>query len=324
MKYYIGIDLGGTNIATGVFNENYNTVKLHSRPTLASRGFGPIVADMADAAKTVIAEAGLTLDDFSSVGIGVPSGIDPKTHRVLYSNNLNWRDVPLIEEFNKYIDKPVYLANDADSAAFGEYLAGVGKEFGSILMMTLGTGVGGGLIIDGNIFLGGDHSCFELGHVTLVLDGVRCTCGRLGCIEAYASITGLIRETIEAIAASPGTLMREICGNDFRKVSGRTAFEAAKKGDEAAQAVVNKYAYYVASTISSLDAVFRPNAVLIGGGVSNEGEYLIDPVRRMVAETIYGKGILKSPEILKASLGNLAGIIGAAFLEAQGHEHTID
>ena len=317
MKYYVGIDLGGTNIAAGVFDQNYNTVKLHSRPTIASRGFEPIAADMADAARTVIAEAGLTPDDFSSIGIGVPSGINPVTKRVSYSNNLNWRDVPLIEEFNKHLGLPVYLANDADSAALGEYLAGVGKDFASILMMTLGTGVGGGMIIDGKIFLGGDNSCFELGHITLVLDGARCTCGKYGCIESYASITGLIRQTIEAIDKSPDTIMRKMCDNDFSRISGRTAFDAAKQGDKTAQAVVDRYIYYVASAISSIDPVFRPNAVLIGGGISNEGDYLLDPVRRIVEGSIYGVGTLNPPKILKASLGNLAGIIGAAFLETQ-------
>lgn len=317
MKYYVGIDLGGTNIAAGVFDEHYTTVQLHSRPTLAARGFEAIVADMADAVRTVVAESGICLKDFSSVGIGVPSGINPVTRRVTYSNNLNWRDVPLIEEFNKYIDKPVHLANDADCAAFGEYLAGVGKDFKSILMITLGTGLGGGLIMDGQIFLGADRSCFEPGHTMLILDGVKCTCGRKGCIEAYASITGLIRETIEAIALSPDTLMRELCGNDLGKVSGRTAFDAAKQGDAAAQAVVDQYIYYVAHGIDSLITVFRPEAVLIGGGISNEGDYLLDPVRRIAADSMYGKGLFSTPKILKASLGNLAGIIGAAFLETQ-------
>lgn len=317
MKYYVGLDLGGTNIAAGVVDEKYNIVADHSLPTLKHRTFEEIVEDMARAVREVAKIANLTLDDFTSIGIGAPSSVNPTTKRLAFANNLRWKNVPLIEEFRKHIDKPVFLANDADCAALGEAVAGVAKDYGSILLITLGTGVGGGLIMNDQIFNGADGNGFEPGHTTLILGGVPCTCGRLGCFESYASITGLIRETIEAIALNPTSLMREICGNDFCKVSGRTAFEAAKRGDAAGLAVVEKYAYYVGSGISSLVAALRPHAVLIGGGISNEGDYLLDPVRKVVAETVYSKDTVKPPEIIKASLGNSAGIIGAAFLETQ-------
>lgn len=317
MKYYVGLDLGGTNIATGVVDENYNIVASHSMPTLRLRGFEEIVADMALAVTEVIEKAGLTFDDFTSIGIGAPSSINPKTKRLAFANNLRWKDVPLIEEFQKHIYKPVRLANDADCAALGEAIAGVARDYESILMITLGTGVGGGLIMNNQIFSGADGNGFEPGHTTLVLDGVPCSCSRMGCFEAYASVTALIRETIEEIAINPTTLMREICENDFRKVSGRTAFLAAKQGDEAGMRVVEKYVYYIGCGISSLVAALRPHVVLIGGGISNEGDYLLDPIRKVVGEYTYSKDTVKTPEIIKASLGNSAGIIGAAFLETQ-------
>lgn len=315
MKYYVGLDLGGTNIAAGVVDENYNIIASHSIPTLKHRSFEEIVKDMAVAARDVIAKAELSLGDFTSIGIGAPS-VNPRT-KLVYANNLDWNARPLIEEFKKHIDKPVFLANDADCAAFGEALAGIAKDYQSVLLITLGTGVGGGLIMDDRIFTGGSGDGFEPGHMTLVLDGFPCTCGRAGCFESYASVTGLIRETIEAIAAYPYTLMREICGDDLSKVSGRTAFEAAKRGDEAGQRVVDRYIYYIGAGISSLVTMLRPHAVLIGGGISNEGEYLLEPIRKIVNETIYAKDSADPPAILKASLGNSAGIIGAAFLETQ-------
>lgn len=311
------MDLGGTNIAAGIVDENYNIIANHSRPTLKHRSFEEIVADMAKATHEVIEIAGLKLSDFTSVGIGAPSSIDPVTKRIAFANNLRWKNAPLIEEFNKHIDIPVFIANDADCAALGESIAGDAKKFDSVLFITLGTGVGGGLIMNNQIFTGCSGFGFEPGHTTLVLDGFPCTCGRLGCFESYASVTGLIRETIEEMAGDPNTLMREICGNDLGRVSGRTAFEAAKKGDKAGQRVVDKYIYYVANGISSLVAALRPHAVLIGGGISNEGDYLLEPIRRIVNEVTYSKDTIIPPQIFKASLGNSAGIIGAAFLESQ-------
>lgn len=317
MKYYVGLDLGGTNIAAGVADENYKMIATHSVPTGKHRAFEEIVADMAQATRDVIEKAGLALDDFTSVGIGAPSSVNPRTKRLTYSNNLGWRNVPIVDEFRKHIDIPVFPANDADCAALGEAIAGVAKDYDSAMLITLGTGVGGGIIMNGQILAGADGASCELGHTTLILDGAACTCGRKGCFESYASVTGLIRQTIEAMARYPGSLMCEMCGYDMRKVNGRTAFEAAKRGDTAGKEVVEKYIYYVGNGISSLINAFRPSAVIIGGGVSNEGEYLLDPLREVICDALYGKGIVSPPMIMKAALGNAAGIIGAALLETQ-------
>ena len=316
MKYYLGIDLGGTNIATGVINENYEFLAHHHVSTLGTRPFEVVVRDMADAAREVLHKAGLTEQDIEYVGVGAPSTIDPRNHHIVFANNLGWKDTDLIGEFQKNWDIPVKMANDADCAALGESLAGAAKGYENVLLLTLGTGVGGGFIMNKKIFLGGNGFGCEPGHMTLVYNGVPCTCGRRGCLEAYASVTALIRETIEMIAAYPGTIMREMCGNDLRKISGRTAFDAAKKGDEAALRVVENYVNYLAAGIGSLVTSFRPTVVILGGGVSNEGDYLLNPVRRLVGETVFAADLMEPPAILRATLGNDAGIIGAAMLGA--------
>jgi glucokinase len=300
-----------------VVNERYEIVAHHSIPTYKTRPFEEIVADMAKAARAVAEKAGLGLAEISSVGIGAPSAVDPVTKLLTLAPNLGWKNVPLAYEFKKHIDLPVYVANDADCAALGEFSAGAAGEYPTVLFITLGTGVGGGLIINGQIFTGASGYGFEPGHTTLVLGGVRCGCGREGCIEAYASVTALIRQTIQAMAVYPHSLMYELCGGEFSRVSGRTAFDAAKQGDPAGQMVVERYAWYVGVGISSLVTALRPHAVLVGGGISNEGDYLLDPVRHAVSETIYAKETVPMPVILKASLGNSAGIIGAALLETQ-------
>ncbi len=318
MKYYLGVDLGGTNIAAGVVSESFEIIAQVSRPTKMARSFEEIAADMAASAREAAENAGLGLDAFTSVGIGAPGPVDPDTGRLAFATNLGWKNAPLTEEFKKHVDKPVYLANDADCAAFGEYRAGDANKYPSVLFITLGTGVGGGMIMDGGrIFSGASGRGFEPGHTTLVLDGARCGCGGRGCIEAYASVTALIRETIEVMAVYRNSLMYEICGGEFSRVSGRTAFLAAKRGDEAGRLVVDSYARYLGAAIGSLVNSLRPHAVLVGGGISNEGEYLLGPVREIMRQTVYSADTIPAPMLMKATLGNAAGIIGAALLETQ-------
>lgn len=316
-QYYLGIDLGGTNIAVGVMDTNYSFAAKYSTPTLGRRPFEEVVADMARAAKTALVQAGLTERDIEHVGIGVPSNIDPDTRNVLYANNLDWVNRDLIAEFKKHLNLPVYIANDADCAAYGEALAGAAKDYRDLIMVTLGTGVGGGIVLDKKIYIGGNgHGC-EPGHSTLVMDGEPCTCGRKGCLEAYASVTALIRDTVRAMDADAASLLHEVCGGNREAVNGRTAFEAAKKGDKTAMGVVEHYVHYLAVGISSFITLMRPEVVLLGGGVCNEGEYLLEPLRREVNRTVYAAQIIPETPILRATLGNDAGIVGAAFLGKQ-------
>jgi glucokinase len=311
--YYAGIDVGGTHFAAGVVDAKGKLLAKCSLPTGAGRSFGALVKEMADTAKKLIAQAGLEESRINSVGIGVPSTIDPKTGHVVFANNLDWRDLDLLGEFRKFWDIPVYLENDADCAALAESMADTVKGK-NILLITIGTGFGGGLILNGKIFKGGDNSGFEPGHFELVHKGMLCTCGNYGCLESYASVTALIRQTKEKMQACPESLMWKECGNDPEKVDGRTSFDAAKKGDAPAKEVVDGFISYAASGIANLVTLFRPELVIIGGGLSAEGDYLIKPLYETAKGRIYAGELMGMPPIVPARLGNDAGIIGAALL----------
>lgn len=302
---YIGIDLGGTNIAAGIVSEDKKIVCSDSRPTLSERPYTEIVADMAGLCNDLIKKAGVDISDIKGIGIGSPGAIDNKNGVVIYANNLDWNNVPLAEELRKYIDVPVNVENDANAAAYGEYME-CGGDMESFVAITLGTGVGGGVIIDGKIYRGFNGVAGELGHTMLVHGGEHCTCGNDGCWEAYASVTALIRQTKAAIAEHPDSMM----AGDI-KVSGRTSFNAAKAGDEAGREVVDKYIEYVASGINNIVNIFQPNMLVIGGGISNEGDFLLNPIKEYVKKHCYCKAV-EQTEIKIASLKNDAGIIGAA------------
>jgi glucokinase len=229
-RYFAGIDVGGTHFAIGVVDGDGKLLAKHTMPTGAGRPFRVIVKEMADTAKQLIAREGLAESRIAGVGIGVPSTIDSKTGRLIFANNLDWRDLDLIGEFRKSWNIPVYVENDADCAALAESMDDAAKGKNTLLI-TFGTGFGGGLIMNGKIFKGGDNSGFEPGHFVLVHKGVQCTCGNYGCVEAYASVSALVRETKEKMRACPDGLMWKECGADPEKVNGHTSFDAAKKGD---------------------------------------------------------------------------------------------
>jgi glucokinase len=316
VKHYLGIDLGGTDIKAGVIREDYTIAAKHSVPTPRSHAVGETCREMAKAAQTALGLAGLAMADVACAGIGVPSTINGANGHVVFANNLGWRDIDLIPAFREHWDIPVCLANDADCAALAEVRAGAARSYENAIMLTLGTGVGGGLILNKRLYAGGDGFGSEPGHTLLVAGGEPCTCGGRGCLEAYASVTALIRDTIRAMAGSPGTLMRELCGNDISRVTGRTAFEAAKQGDGTAKKVVDDYIGYLAAGIASFTVLLRPQAVILGGGVANEGESLFIPLREKLPPLVYGSDIIGVPAILGARLGNDAGMIGAALLGA--------
>lgn len=310
----IGIDLGGTSVKYGIVDENNTIIEHHSIPTLANRSFEVIVKDIADATLDVLKKANLTLDDVEYIGMGVPSSVNPINNQIVFANNLNWRDVDIITEFNKTIDKKVYIANDADCAAYGEVVAGAAQDTDNAIMLTLGTGVGGGMIIDGKIYLGGNGFGCEFGHAILKMGGELCTCGRHGCVEAYASVTALIRDTKKALEENPDSLMHEMIGNDYSKIEGRTCFDAAEKNDPTAIKVVNQYIEYLAESVASIINALRPKTVILGGGVSNQKEKLLEPLIKRLNELVYGVEYIGLPNIVIAKLGNDAGIIGAAML----------
>lgn len=312
--YRIGIDLGGTNIKIGIVNEENKIVAKTSLPTFAERPYQQILEDMGLAALHLLEDNDILLEECVSVGVGCPGIVDAKTGVVVYSNNIVWKDVPVVQELGKYINLPIAVSNDANCAALGEVLAGAAKDCQNAVLLTLGTGVGSGIIIEGKIFEGGYFGGAEFGHTVIVSDGEECTCGRKGCFEAYASATALIRDTKRAILDNPNCLMNRLRQNNLDKVNGQLAFEAMKQGDEVAKVVVENYMKYLSIGIANLINIFRPDKVLIGGGVCNQGKLLTEAINEYIRENCFGGAMVFVPEVQVAELGNDAGIIGAAGL----------
>lgn len=311
MKHYVGIDLGGTNIVAGVVDESYKIIAKAKLPTNCPRPAEDIFLDCAEAVKQAVANAGLSMDDIEAVGLGSPGTIDSERGVVVYSNNLAFENVPAGDILERELGKQVYAENDANAAAYGEFVAGSAKGARNAVCITLGTGVGGGIIIDGKIYSGFNYAGAELGHTVIEVDGPECTCGRKGCFEVFSSATGLIRMTKEAMAANPSSKMHGMVQD---KVDARLAFDAMRAGDAPAKAVVDKYIKYLAVGIANVINIFQPEILCIGGGVCNEGDALLVPLKELVSREIYTRGGVKNTEIVIASLGNDAGIIGTAFL----------
>ncbi len=314
MEYRIGIDLGGTNIAAGLVGPDYRLVAKESLPTGSHRPAEEIIRDMARTVELTLAAANLTLADLPYVGVGVPGAISADGRRVLFTPNLDWRDLPLADGLEALLHLPVYLGNDADCAALGEVTAGAAAGCKSAIMITLGTGVGGGIIENGRIFRGFTGTGCEPGHISLIFGGAQCGCGQLGCFEAYGSASGLIRQTHQAVLDHPESRMLDFCDGDLDKISGRTAFLAARAGDAVAQAVVDQYISYVAAGAASLVNIFRPEILIMGGGISNEGDPLLVPLNEKLQHYCYAAQYIAPPKAVRATLGNDAGILGAALL----------
>ena len=315
MKYYLGVDLGGTNIAAGVVDEQYNVVAQKSIPTKAGRSIEEIVKDIAELSLAVSQEVGLTMADFTSWGIGTPSYVDPKTRLLVHVNNLGWKNVPIFDYLDKYTDIPIYIENDANCAALGEALAGAAKGHKNAIMLTLGTGVGGGIILNNRVYSGADMLGTELGHTKLVFDGEPCNCGQRGCMESYCSATALVRHAKEAIVEYPNSLIWQLCKGNQDNISAKTVFDAQAQGDICAVQLVEQYIEYLSGGLSTFVTIFRPEIVIIGGGVAQAGQVLLEPLQKALYRNTFAATEIGVPPIVKAKLGNEAGIIGAAFLE---------
>ncbi|MFI3226115.1 MAG: ROK family protein [Clostridia bacterium] len=314
MKYYLGIDLGGTNIAFGVADENKNLFVKHSIKTNAKRPYEEIIEDMAKTSIEFLQNNDISLENLESIGIGVPGIIDAKTKKIVMAANLGWYDVDVVSDMKKFIDTEIYIANDADAATFGELM--VADNLSSMAMLTLGTGVGGGVIYDGKIFGGGDGIGFELGHLTLVPNGILCNCGNKGCVETYVSTSALIRFARENV--DDKSAMHVKCEGDYDKLDGKIIFECAQKGDEKALKTLEIYGEYLAIACYNTIMTYRPDALMLGGGISVQEELLINPVRAKVAKMLEPMGSVKNTPIIRATLGNDAGILGACFLKFSG------
>ena len=309
MKKFVGIDIGGTAVKGILMGEDGTVLKRSSIPTLATRPFED-VAERIGEQVLALAEG----EKVEAVGVGCPGTIDGARGIVHYSNNLYWKDAPLAEVLRQKVGVPVKLANDANAAALGEYRFGAGKTFTDVALVTLGTGVGSGIIIGGKLFEGCNGKGTEVGHTMLVSNGVQCTCGRRGCFEAYASATALVRQTTFAMLTDRRSSMWDFVGGDLNKVDGRVSFECAKAGDATAKHVVDDYLFYVGAGLTNIVNTFGSQAVILGGGVCAQGSALTTPVFRHVNAHRYGGERGPVTSILTAKLGNDAGTFGAAGL----------
>lgn len=314
--YNIGIDLGGTNIAIGIVDENYNIVLKDKVPTHTERPTSAIMDDMANLCKSLLERLNLTFSDIGSAGIATPGAVDIANGVVRYSPNIKMENYPIASELKARIPvKDVFVENDANAAALAEAKAGAGKGLDDVVMITLGTGVGGGIVIGGKLYSGFNYAGAELGHTVIEFGGRQCNCGRKGCFEAYSSATGLINMTKEKMTETKDTLMWEMVEGDINNTSGRTAFDACRKGDKAGKEVVDMYIGYLACGIANMINIFQPEVLCIGGGVCGEGDYLLNPLKELIKQTSYGyERQERNTELKIAELGNDAGIIGAALL----------
>lgn len=313
--YRVGVDLGGTNIVAGVVDEYYKIIGKGKRKTACPRPAGEILKDIALCVQDAVRTAKIDMEDVVSIGIGTPGSVNKRLGMIEYANNLGFDKVPARDILSKYFTQPIYLENDANCAALGEAVAGAGGNVDNFVAITLGTGVGSGIIINGKIVNGCNDAGGEMGHSVLVVDGEPCTCGRRGCWEAYSSATALVRQTRQAMEQNRDSVMWEIVDHDLQNVNGRTAFEGMRRGDRTAQAVVDTYIKYLAAGITNVINIFQPDVLCVGGGIGCEGEPLLEPVRRYVEKERYSIHCGKQTRICSAVLGNDAGIIGAALLD---------
>ena len=313
--YRLGIDLGGTNIAAGVVDEDYKIIGTGKVKTGAHRSNDEIADDMAKAARMAIKDAGIDISEIAAMGIGSPGSVIPSKGIVATSNNLKFSNLPLCAMMKERLGVDFYIENDANAAAYGELLAGAGKGCKNFVAITLGTGVGSGIITDGKIFSGSNNAGGELGHTVIFVDGEACTCGRKGCWETYASATALIRQTKAEMEANKNSIMWKLCDGDINRVNGKTAFDAMREKDESGIKVVKEYIRYIAIGVTNVINIFQPEVLCIGGGISKEGDVLVKPIVQFVEKERYSKNIEKQTAVKVAALGNDAGIIGAAFLD---------
>ena len=299
--YTIGIDLGGTNIVASVVDDDYNIIGTSKTPTNSPRSADEIFDDIADVCEEAVKAAGLTMEDIDSVGMGTPGTVN-QDGIIEFANNLAFNNVPARTMLAKRINKPeekVFIENDANCAALGEAYAGCGNGAKDFVAVTLGTGVGSGVIIGGKIVNGVNYAGGECGHMVIVVDGEQCSCGRKGCWEAYASATALIRQTKKAMEEYPDSLMHKLAKEEG-KVSGRTAFDAMRLGDIAGIKVVDDYIKYVACGLINIVNALQPEIICIGGGICNEGETLMKPLRRFVQSERYSIHSKIQTKIVKA------------------------
>ncbi len=314
--YRIGIDLGGTNMVAGLVDEKRNITDLCSTKTLVPRPIEAIIGDMAALVQTLLQRNGLTKNDISGVGVGVPCTANQKNGHMEDANNLGFENTPFLMPLAEALGLPVAFGNDANVAAWGEYLAGAYPE-DSFIMVTVGTGIGGGIILHGRLWDGINGAAAEFGHMSVNRD-TPCNCGRRGCFEACASAAALVRQAKEYMSGDRNTLLWQACGGDVELLEAKTVFDAAAAADPAARKLLDAYLDTLAEGITSIINIFQPAVLCIGGGISRAGDALLLPLRERVAGQIYSKNAARNTRIELAKLYNEAGVLGAALLNDYG------
>lgn len=305
--YYIGIDVGGTSVKLGLFDDKDNLISRGSFPT---RVVDKLVNDIVKNIHKIFDDNNLNIKELKGIGIGFPGHVDGEAGVVVYSNNLVAHDFPIVKKIQEQINVPIRISNDANVAAFGEYEYGIGKEYNNIVFVTLGTGVGGGIIIDGKMLEGKNGAGAEIGHMVISTNGQLCSCGRRGCFETYASALALIRNARVAMSNNPSSKLNKAVKNP-EELNGQIFFDVLLKGDKVASIVFENYIEDLAEGLTNLANIFRPDAIILGGGISYRGEVLMEPLQQRLAKMIYGGQWNARVELMISELKNDAGIYGA-------------
>lgn len=310
--FSIGIDIGGTNIAGGVVSSDTALVCKRSVPFPGANNPYASIGACQGLIQALLEMANLPIEEIDAIGLAVPGSIDYKSCSVIDAHNLGYHDFPLVGLLGRHFpNTPIAIENDANAAAVAEYHFGAFKGYASGLLITLGTGVGAGLILDNKLFTGGKKNGFEFGHVILQFGGEPCTCGNLGCIEAYCSATALIRDGVAAAAGAPDCMIALQSNHDHTQIDAKLVIDCAKAGDPVALRLFDSYTAHLGAALASAIAAFDPEVIALGGGVSNAGEFLFDAVRAYVRPHAFFRNIGK---IVPAQMGNDAGIVGAGML----------
>ena len=310
---YIGIDVGGMSIKAGLVDEEGNILFKHSCPTGVERGYGAVIRDIAQLGLATVAKSGRSMDEVKAIGIGIPGIMDQRTGIVPFCTNLAWHDVPILEEMKQYTGLPVYVDNDATVAGLAESVKGVSAGTKNSVFVTLGTGVGGGIIINGKPFSGAHGVASEIGHMVTVAGGLPCTCGKRGCWERYASATALIRAGRVLCAEKPGCPLMQAVDGDIRALTAKDVIDLAMDGDADCVKIFDDYIYHLVVGLTNLINVYDPEVIVLGGGVSHSGEFLLNAVRALLPKYVFFKS-MPYAKVELAQLSNDAGIIGAAML----------
>ena len=317
MNYMIGVDLGGTTMTAGLVNQDYEIVQKLTWPTNLPRPAQELESSMAELCRTLCTQAKVDFSQVLWVGVGTPGSVNSATGHVGFNVNFGYHNWNLGPNLEALLGCPVYIENDANAAAYGEYMAGAAKGANNAVVVTLGTGVGSGIIINGKIYAGSNYAGAEMGHMVIVKGGRPCNCGRNGCWERYASSRALAEDAVEVMERDPDQIMWKLVQGDLNKVGAKTVFDAMDQGDEVAYTIFRRWVEYVACGICTVVNIFQPEIVVIGGGVSAQGEKLLGPIRELVDHEEYNRDGENRTQIRAATLGNDAGVLGAASLGTQ-------